>query len=213
VRFWDEQVLPRCTDKMLSNRDVMQHRTKVTAGLHGEVVGIGFGSGLNVPSYPAAVTTVYAVDPSLIARDLAASRVAASPADVRYVGLDGASLPLEDASVDTALSTFTLCTIPDADGALREVLRVLKPGGQFHFLEHGLSPEPGVAQWQHRLNTVQRHVCGGCHLDRPIEQMIRAAGFAITRIDHDSLAGPKFMAPWSYLYEGVATRPMERQSP
>jgi SAM-dependent methyltransferase len=206
VRFWDEQVVPRCTDKMLSNRDVMQHRAKITAGLHGELVEIGFGSGLNVPSYPDAVTVVYAVDPSLVARDLASARVAAASADIRYVGLDGASLPLDDASVDTALSTFTLCTIPDADSALREVLRVLKPGGQFHFLEHGLDPDPGIAQWQHRLNGVQRHVCGGCHLDRPIEQMIRDAGFEITRIDHDSLAGPRFMRPWSYLYEGVATR-------
>lgn len=204
--FWNEQVVPRFTDKMLSNRDVMRHREKVTEGLHGEVVEIGFGSGLNVPSYPETVTTVYAVDPSLVARDLASSRVEASPVDVRYVGLDGESLPLDDASVDTALSTFTLCTIPDAARAMHEVHRVLKPGGTFHFLEHGLSPDPGIAEWQHRLNGVQRRVAGGCHLDRPIEQLIRDAGFEITRLDHDQLAGPKFMRPWSYLYEGVATR-------
>ena len=203
---WNDQVVPRFTDKMLSNRDVMRHREKVTDGLHGRVVEIGFGSGLNVPSYPDSVTTVYAVDPSLVARDLASARVEASPADVRYVGLDGESLPLDDASVDTALSTFTLCTIPDAARALREVRRVLKPGGTFHFLEHGLCPDPGVARWQHRLDPVQRRVAGGCHLDRPIERLVRDAGFEITRLDHDQLAGPKFMRPWSYLYEGVATR-------
>jgi ubiquinone/menaquinone biosynthesis C-methylase UbiE len=206
VGFWDDQVVPRFTDKMLSNRDVMRHRAKVTDGLHGEVVEIGFGSGLNVPSYPESVTKVYAVDPSLVARDLASARVEASPVEVRYVGLDGATLPLDDASVDTALSTFTLCTIPDVTSAVHEVRRVLKPGGTFHFLEHGLSPEPGIAQWQHRLNGVQQRVAGGCHLDRPIEQLIRDAGFEITRLDHDRLAGPKFMQPWSYLYEGVATR-------
>src|SRR5262245_2619195 len=109
---------------MLANEDVMRHRARITQGLHGEVVEIGFGSGLNLPSYPDAVTTVYAVDPSLVGRELAAARVAASSADIRYVGLDGASLPLDDDSVDTALSTFTLCTIPDAAGAVREVRRV-----------------------------------------------------------------------------------------
>ncbi len=204
--YWTDRVVPRVTDKMLSNDDVMQHRAKITEGLHGDVVEIGFGSGLNLPSYPESVTTVYAIEPSLVARDLAAARVDDSPVDVRFVGLDGESLPLDDASVDTALSTFTLCTIPDAARALREVRRVLKPGGTFHFLEHGLCPEPGVAQWQHRLNPVQRRVCGGCHLDRPVEQLVRDAGFEITRLDHDLLAGPKVMRPWSYLYEGVATR-------
>jgi ubiquinone/menaquinone biosynthesis C-methylase UbiE len=204
--FWNDQVVPRFTDKMLSNGDVMKHRARITEGLHGEVVEIGFGSGLNVESFPETVTTLYAVEPSLVARELAHGRIAAAPVDVRFVGLDGASIPLADASADTALSTFTLCTIPDASRALREVRRVLKPGGTFHFLEHGLCPEPGVAQWQHRLNGVQQALAGGCHLDRPIEQMIRDAGFEITRLDHDSLAGPKFMQPWSYLYEGVATK-------
>ena len=204
--FWTDQVVPRMTDKMLSSRDVMAHRRRATEGLHGDVVEIGFGSGLNVPAYPAEVTTVYAVDPSLVARKLAGDRVAASPASIRYVGLDGEDLPLDDASVDTALSTFTLCTIPDAGRAVREVNRVLRPGGTFHFLEHGLCPDAGVARWQHRLNGVQRRVAGGCHLDRPIEQLVRDAGFEITAIHHDQLAGPGFMRPWAYLYEGVATK-------
>jgi ubiquinone/menaquinone biosynthesis C-methylase UbiE len=207
VGFWDDQVVPRFTDKMLSNRDVMRRRKRITAGLHGDVVEIGFGSGLNVPSLPESVSTVYAVEPSLVARELASERIAESPVDVRLVGLDGQSLPLGDASVDTALSTFTLCTIPEVERALREVRRVLKPGGTFHFLEHGLSPDPGVERWQHRLNGIEKAMAGGCNLDRPIDHLIRDAGFEVTRLEHDELAGPKFMRPWSYLYEGVATRP------
>jgi len=204
--FWTDQVVPRFTDKMLSNRDVMRHRAKVTDGLHGEVVEIGFGSGLNVPSYPESVTKVYAVDPSLVARDLASARVEASPVEVRYVGLDGASLPLGDASVDTALSTFTLCTIPDVTKALSEVRRVLRPGGTFHFLEHGLCPDPSIARRQHRFNGIQQRLAGGCHLDRPIDALVRDAGFEISELDNGQLPGPRFVLPWSYLYEGVATK-------
>jgi ubiquinone/menaquinone biosynthesis C-methylase UbiE len=207
VPFWTDQVVPRMTDKLLATRDVMDHRRRATDGLHGDVVEIGFGSGLNVALYPAAVSTVYAVDPSLVARKLASERVASSPVPVRYIGLDGEELPLDDNSVDAALSTFTLCTIPDAGRALREVRRVLRPGGAFHFLEHGLSPEPGVAQWQRRLNGVQQRVAGGCTLDRPIERLVRDAGFEISDLHHDQLAGPGFLRPWAYLYEGVATKP------
>ncbi len=204
--FWTDQVVPRVTDKMLGSREVAGHRRRVIDGLHGDVVEIGFGSGLNVPHYPTEITTVAAVDPSLVGRKLAADRVAATPVAIRFVGLDGEDLPLEDASVDGALSTFTLCTIPDAGRAVREVHRVLRPGGAFHFLEHGLCPEPGVARWQRRLNPIQQRVAGGCTLDRPIEGLIRDAGFEISTLHHDQLAGPQFMRPWSYLYEGIATK-------
>jgi SAM-dependent methyltransferase len=206
VPFWTDEVVPRMTDKMLGSRDVAEHRKRIIEGLRGEVVEIGFGSGLNVPHYPVDVTTVFAVDPSLVGRKLSAERVAESSVPIRFVGLDGESLPLGDASVDTALSTFTLCTIPDAARAVREVYRVLRPGGQFHFLEHGLCPEARVARWQHRLNPIQRRVAGGCTLDRPIEGLIRDAGFDITELHHDQLAGPDFLRPWAYLYEGIATR-------
>jgi ubiquinone/menaquinone biosynthesis C-methylase UbiE len=206
VPFWTDEVVPRMTDKMLGTRDVMNHRHVAVDGLHGDVVEIGFGSGLNVPLYPREVTTVYAVDPSLVARKLSAERVAASPVRVEFVGLDGEDLPLDGASVDAALSTFTLCTIPDAARAVREVHRVLRPGGTFHFLEHGLCPDAGVARWQHRLNGVQQRVAGGCTLDRPIERLLRDAGFELTQLHHDQLAGPSFMRPWAYLYEGVGTK-------
>lgn len=204
--FYTDQVVPRLTDKMLGTRAVTELRRRAVDGLHGEVVEIGFGSGLNVPWYPPDVTTVYAVDPSAVARELSAGRVAASAVKVEFVGLDGASLPLEDASVDAALSTFTLCTIPDVAGALNEVRRVLRPGGTFHFLEHGLCPEPDVARNQRRFNGIQQRLCGGCHLDRPIDALIEEAGFELAELDNDQMPGPKFMLPWGYLYEGVATR-------
>jgi len=200
-------VVPRFTDKVLGSGEVMKLRRRAVASLSGEVVEIGFGSGLNVPLYPDGVTHVYAVDPSLVARKLAQERVQASPVRVEYVGLDGAQLPLGDASVDAALSTFTLCTIPDVVSALSEVRRVLRPGGTFHFLEHGLCPDPAVARKQHRFNGIQQRLCGGCHLDRPIDELVSEAGLDITEIEHDHMPGPKFMLPWGYLYQGLATRP------
>ena len=199
--------MPRVTDKLLGNSDVRAHRAQVVGGLHGTVVEIGFGSGLNVPVYPPEIRTVYAIEPSEVARRLARPRVAASHVHVEFRGLDGQRLPLDDASVDGALSTFTLCTIPDASLALRELHRVLKPGGTFHFLEHGLSPDAKVATWQHRLNGVQRACAGGCNLDRAIDQLIVDAGFELPEVHHDSMKGPKCMAPWSYLSTGLAIKP------
>lgn len=204
--FWTDQVVPRFTDKMLGSREVMKLRQHAVDSLAGDVVEIGFGSGLNVPLYPAEVTRVYAVDPSLVGRKLSQERVQASPVPVEFVGLDGAKLPLDDASVDAALSTFTLCTIPDVVSALSEVRRVLRPGGTFHFLEHGLCPDPAVARTQRRFNGLQQRLAGGCHLDRPIDELVRESGLDITEIEHDHMPGPKFMLPWGYLYEGVATR-------
>jgi ubiquinone/menaquinone biosynthesis C-methylase UbiE len=206
VGVWTEQVVPRFTDKLLGSRAVMKLRRRAVASLAGDVVEIGFGSGLNVPLYPPEVTRVLAVDPSLVARKLSQTRVQASRVPVEFVGLDGAQLPLDDASVDAALSTFTLCTIPDVTSALSEVHRVLRPGGTFHFLEHGLCPDPAVAHKQRRYNGLQQRLAGGCHLDRPIDDLVRAAGFEITELEHDQMPGPKFMLPWGYLYEGVATR-------
>ena len=172
-------------------------------GLAGDVLEIGFGSGLNVPLYPAEVTKILAVDPATVGRDLAADRVAASPIAVEYVGLDGQSLPLDDESVDHVLSTWTLCTIPDVHRALTEVRRVLRPGGTLHFLEHGLSPDPKVAVWQHRLTPLERKIAGGCHFDRPIDDLVTAADLTITREDHFYMRGPKTVG---YMYEGVATK-------
>jgi ubiquinone/menaquinone biosynthesis C-methylase UbiE len=169
--------------------------------LSGDVVEIGFGSGLNLAYYPPEVERVLAVEPSPLARRLAESRLGSSAVRVEFVGLDGQALDLADECADSAVSTFTLCTIPDATRALRELARVLRPGGRLHFLEHGLSPEPKVAAWQHRMTPLQKRVCGGCHFDRPIDQLLVSAGFEVVELENSYLPGPK--TP-SYLYLGVA---------
>jgi ubiquinone/menaquinone biosynthesis C-methylase UbiE len=203
VGFYEEQVLPRVIDVALGNRESRKLRARAVAGLEGEVLEVGFGSGRNVPLYPEAVTRVLAVDPATVGRKLAADRVAASPIQVEYVGLDGQSLPLPDESVDHALSTWTLCTIPDVHRALTEIRRVLRPGGTLHFLEHGLSPDPKVAKWQDRLTPLERRIAGGCHFNRPIDDLLAAADFTITREDHFYMRGPKTVG---YMYEGVAAK-------
>lgn len=204
--LWTDHVLPRVTDRALGTGDVASVRSEATSGLHGRIVEIGFGSGLNVAHYPVEVRRVEAVEPSFVALRLAVPRVAASPVEVSFSALDGQDLPFADDSFDGALSTFTLCTIPDVSAALREVHRVLKPGAALHFAEHGLSSNPRVALWQHRLDPTHQRVFGGCHLDRPIDQLVFVAGFEIEQLDHPTLAGSMVLKPWRYLYRGVARK-------
>lgn len=172
-------------------------------GLHGRVVEIGFGSGLNVALYPPEIDLVYAVEPASVARRLAEPRIARSAVAVEHVGLDGASIPLPDGSCDAALSTFTLCTIPDVEAALAELRRVVRPGGTLHFLEHGLSPDPKVATWQRRIEPMQKRLADGCHLTRDPAALVSAAGFDIDRVESRYAKGPK---PWSWFTEGIARR-------
>jgi ubiquinone/menaquinone biosynthesis C-methylase UbiE len=203
VGWYVEQVLPRATNVMLGGRQFAVMRERLASGLDGEVLEVGFGSGLNVPYYPSRVQRVWAVDPAMVGRKLAAERVAASGVPVEYVGLDGQHLPLADDSVDHVLTTWTLCTIPHVEGALTEIRRVLRPGGALHFLEHGRSPDPKVARWQDRLTPFQRRVAGGCHLNRPIDVLLRVSGLAVTRLENYYIKGPKTLG---YMFEGVATK-------
>lgn len=200
--LWTEQVVPRVADRTLDSAQLRAVRARVCAGLGGELLEIGFGSGLNVPHYPAAVSRVTAVEPSDVGWRLAAARVGGAAVPVQRAGLDGQSLPFADDAFDAALSTFTLCTIPDPVAALREVRRVLRPGGALHFVEHGRAPDPAVRRWQERIEPVQRRVAGGCHLTRPVDELLIGAGFVLERLDRQYLPGQP--RPFAALYEGVA---------
>jgi ubiquinone/menaquinone biosynthesis C-methylase UbiE len=147
---------------------------------------------------------VRAVDPATVGQKLAAKRIAATQVPVEFVGLDGQNLPLGDASVDHALTTWTLCTIPDVYRALPEIHGVLRPGGALHFLEHGRSPDPKVARRQDRITPVTKRIIGGCHPNRHIDQLLDNAGFKIAQIDNYYMRGPKAVG---YMFEGVATKP------
>lgn len=206
--WWSDSLVPRATDVVLGAGPVRELRERVCAGLEGEVLEIGFGSGLNAPHYPPAVTTVWAVEPSDVAWGIAqARRQEGDRPPVTRAGLDGQVLDLPDASMDSALSTFTLCTIPDVEAALREVHRVLRPGGALHFLEHGLAPDPGVARWQHRLTPLQRRVAAGCHLDRPVDDLVESCGLAVEELERFYLGGAvPGLKVAGHLYLGRAVR-------
>ena len=203
--LYGEHVLPRIVNAACGMKSANPLRERVCEGLHGHVLEIGFGSGLNVPFYPAAVSGVAAIEPADLGWKLAGKRLAESTVVVQRSGLDGQSLPLEDASCDTALSTWTLCTIPDVVAALGEVRRVLKPGGTLHFVEHGLAPDERVRVWQHRLEPLQKWAFGGCHLTRSIVDLLTEAGFTIGDVDVFYEKGaPKVVAADSL---GIATNP------
>lgn len=205
MQVWNERVVPRLVDAALRGPEIEQLREQVCAGLRGSVLELGLGSGMNTPFYPAEVDSVDAVEPSDLGWELSARRRSETTVPVRRVGLDGQALDADDAAYDAVLSTFTLCTIPDVALALREVRRVLRPGGTFHFLEHGLGPSAGVRRWQGRLEPVQKRVAGGCHLTRDVPTLVAAAGLEVEDLDQHYLEGPGFMKPWTYLSLGRAS--------
>jgi ubiquinone/menaquinone biosynthesis C-methylase UbiE len=200
--LYSDHILPRGINWVMGKREFAVLRQQYLQGLSGKVLELGFGSGLNVPHYPDTVTKIFAVDPSLLGRKLAAKRVAASPIPVTYAGLNGETLELPDNSVNAVLSTWTLCTIPHLPRALAEVRRVLRPGGQLHFLEHGLCPDESVARWQHRLNPLQKRMAGGCQLNREIPRLVAESGLALGEVETFFMKGPRFAG---YMFAGIAT--------
>ena len=199
--FFNDQLLPRFTNVMLGSKPFQEIREEQCAGLKGDVIELGFGSGLNLPHLPPEVTSIWTVEPSAVALKLAEQRIESSPTDVHVGGLDGERLDFPDDRFDAALSTMTLCTIPDVAAALREVRRVVKPGGELHFAEHGHAPDEKVARTQARFNKLQNRMAGGCNLNRDIPALLTDAGFEIESLRTFYLKGPK---AWGYMYVGVA---------
>lgn len=205
MTFYGHRVFPRLMDWALSREHIDTLRSRLLEPVGGHVLEIGFGTGLNLFHYPSTVTTLTAIDPNpgmhAIARER--TRRGRFPVDLRQG--DCRALPMDDGAFDCAVSTFTLCSIPDVDAAMREVYRVLRPGGRFYFLEHGLSERPGVARWQHRLNPLQKRLGDGCHLDRDIPALVRGAGFSISALStYDVERTPRVVG---HFFEGSAVRP------
>lgn len=202
--FYQDRLLPRFQDKVMARKANRPVRERVCAGMSGELVEIGFGTGLNAPYYPAEVTKVVAVEPSERCMRLAAPRIASASVPVEFGGLTGERLDLPSAAFDTALSTWTMCTIPNLEGALEEIRRVLKPGGSLHFVEHGHAPDESVARWQVRFEPLNKRLAGGCHLTRRIPDALERAGFAVEQLDSYYFKGEP--RPFGYTYEGRALK-------
>ncbi len=217
VGWWSERVVPRIVDRALDTDEVHQLRDRACAVLSGDVLEVGFGSGLNVPFYPAAVTRVAAVEPADVGWELARKRLTTTTIPVQRSGLDGQSLPFPDDSFDAALSTWTMCTIPDAATAVRELRRVLKPGGELRFMEHLRAKNPHKARLQRWLDRSGGwpRLAGGCHCARDTLGAIEAAGFGVERVSNFDL-GPSWMFTNPYVLGSARlppdARPEERRT-
>jgi len=205
MSFYENHVLPFVIDLACSMQPIMDLRSQVVPRCHGTVLEVGAGSGINFALYnPATITKVYALEPSEGMRQKAQKNLSRSPVPVEWLGLPGEQIPLADNSVDCVLLTYTLCTIPDYATALKQMHRVLKPGGQLFFCEHGRAPDADVVKWQNRLTPTWKKWAGGCHLNRPIADYIREAGFSITEQENNYMdKAPRFV---SYMYYGLAVK-------
>jgi ubiquinone/menaquinone biosynthesis C-methylase UbiE len=201
--LYTRYLLPWLIDLAMRQRVLQPYRLQTVSAARGRVVEIGLGSGLNLPFYPPQVERLYGVEPSPPLLQRAARRASSLPFPVELLAQSGETLPLADASVDTVVTTWTLCTIAEIMATLQEMRRVLVPGGRLLFAEHGLAPDPSVATWQRRLTPLWQRLAGGCHLNRPIDAFIRTAGFTMTTLQTTYLPGPR---PWTYFYCGIAVR-------
>ncbi len=200
--FYDDKVLPHLIDLACSTKPTRKQREKIVHLAEGDVLEIGFGSGLNLPYYDGdKVRRIFGLEPSEGMRRKAQPNVDASGLDVEFIDLPGEEIPLESQSVDTVLVTFTLCSIDDAVVALEGMRRVLKPGGKLLFCEHGAAPDEGVRRWQDRLNPGWKRFSGGCNMNRDIPGLIESTGFSITTDERMYIPGPKIL---SYNYWGAA---------
>jgi ubiquinone/menaquinone biosynthesis C-methylase UbiE len=201
MSFYQRHVLPRLLHMAMRQEALLPFRRRVVSAAEGRVLEVGIGSGLNLPLYGPAVRTVIGLDPSEELLRMARERAAATPIPVELLEASARAVPLDAASIATVVTTWTLCTIPDANRALGELRRVLKPGGALLFVEHGRAPEPGVALWQERLDPLWRRIAGGCHLNRKIDDLISSSGFRVDTLANARLPGPR---THTFLYEGRA---------
>ena len=200
--FYDRHILPHVINLACGVKPIRYQRQKVVPQAEGCVLEVGIGSGLNLPFYDAAkVDKLWGLEPAPEIRRMAEKKAAGSPFPVEFIDLPGETIPLDRASVDTVVITYTLCTIPDAVRALVEMRRVLKPGGQLLFAEHGRAPDATVRRWQDRLTPIWKRIGGGCHLNRDIPELLRQGGFAVDRLETMYLPGPR---PMTFNYWGAA---------
>jgi ubiquinone/menaquinone biosynthesis C-methylase UbiE len=201
--FYQSRILPKFIDLSMRNRDLAAYRERVLSAAAGRVLEIGIGSGLNLPFYTDRVAQVVGLEPA--PRLLAMTQEAARRQQiaVELIGASAESIPFPDRQFDTVITTWTLCSIPAVSTALNEMRRVLKPTGRLLFVEHGRAPEENVRRWQDRLTPVWKCIGGGCHLNRPIRELIEGAGFRIEHLQTGYMKGPK---PMTYMYEGRAAR-------
>ncbi len=201
--FYSRVIFPRLMDWSMAGPDMAKYRQEVLAQVQGEVLEIGFGTGLNLPYYPKRIRKITTVDPNPGVNQLAQKRIQESSMMVEHRVLSGEQLPMADNTFDSVVSTWTLCSIANVDQAIQEIYRVLKHGGRFFFIEHGLSEDPGVQIWQHRLNPIQKVIGDGCHLDRDIQTLIKKQFQDIEIEQFDMENAPKTLG---HLYRGVATK-------
>ncbi len=203
MNFYQRHIEPRLVSLACSAKPIARQREKIVPRAKGAVLEVGFGAGHNLPYYEAGqVERLYALEPSLGMRKRAAKRLSQSPLNVELLDLPGEEIPLADNTVDSVLITYTMCTIPEVGKALGEMRRVLRPGGEMYFCEHGRAPDPGVARWQDRLNGVWGAIGGGCNLNRDIPNLLRQSDFVIDELDETYLPGTPKIA--GYNYWGVA---------
>jgi len=204
VSLWEKYVLPPLINLVMQNKAAMAERRKFVPLASGTVLEVGIGSGINIPLYVGEVERLFAVDPSLDLWRLARKRLTRAPFPVEFVEGSAESIPVDDKTFDSVVTTWTLCTIGNPVKALMEMKRVLKPEGQVIFIEHGRSPDARVIAWQNRLNPLWKRIGGGCNLNRKIDDLILESGLEITRMETGYVRGPK---PLTYLYRGLALRP------
>jgi ubiquinone/menaquinone biosynthesis C-methylase UbiE len=198
--FYNDFILPRLLDFAMRNEQLLPFRKRAIGAAEGRVLEIGVGSGRNLPFYRSPATEILALEPSqkLIAMARGSTD---SAVPVHFLEASAEAIPLDDGTVDSVVTTWTLCSISQAASALGEMRRVLRPSGTLLFAEHGLAPSASVRWWQDRLTPTWRRISGGCHLNRPIRAMIEDAGFRIDRIETGYIPGPK---PMTFMYEGSA---------